>query len=417
MNLIFPPEVDYECTVCGRCCSYPWEIPLDEEDLRRIESVDWTEHRPELAGEPLVVSRKSDPEKKTLQRDGGSCVFLLEDNRCLIHRERGLEFKPRACQQFPYVFTETPAGVYAGVSFANSGIRPSEGEPLRRCEEQLRKLAVNPYHRRVVRDPVLLDPGIELSFEDALHLEEGLMDLLAPGWFNIEDDLVAGGVYLALFEEFARQRDETSTSQAEEFKEGWRRIGYRRIRDIAAKFRPSPVAQRMFLANFVMCVEAAYGEGTSGGEMLRSLLAQVAAACRIGSVKLRSLEAPLPFRSHAAVSFDAANREVTDPVRLYLRHVIFRKRLIPYCSVKMGYLLLCIYFALLRWFAQARAAVRGSSEVGPEDVPESIVTVERYFVLHTRFDQIFEHRLLQSLLARASRQKSFIAGIVRSPRG
>jgi Fe-S-cluster containining protein len=411
---IFPPDVDYECTQCGRCCSHPWEIPLDPDDIERLRSVDWAQSRAEMAGLPLVVPRKSDPQKLTLQRDGTRCVFLLEDNRCLIHRERGLGFKPRACQQFPFVFTETPAGTYVGVSFATSGVRSGQGEPLRRNETWLRQIAAKPYHRRSIRDPVMFHPGVDISFQDAHHLEAGLCDILEPGWFSLEDDLVAGGVYLDLFHEFTRQRAESGGKPGEEFKDGWRRLGYRRIRDIAAKLRASPLAQRMFLTNFIMCVEAAYGDGTSVGQMVRSVVAQAAAGLRLGSVRLRSLGAVLSLRAHSAVLFPSEDREVTDPLRLYLRHVMFRKRLIPYCGVKMGYLLLCIYFALIRWFAQARAAVRRSQSVEPEDIPESIATVERYYVLHTRFDQVFEHPLLQSLLARASAQKSFIASIVRS---
>jgi Fe-S-cluster containining protein len=413
---IVPPDVDYECTQCGRCCSHPWEIPLGEDDIARIQSVDWAQAAPGLAGQPLVVPRKSDPQKLTLQREGGRCVFLLEDNRCLIHRERGLGSKPRACQQFPFIFTQTPAGTYVGVSFATAGVRAGQGEPLRRNEEWLRQVAAKPYHRRVIRDPVLFHPGVEISFQDALHLEAGLWDILEPGWFSLEDDLVTGGVYLDLFHEFARQRAAPGGRLGEEFRDGWRRIGYRRIRDIAAKLRAAPLAQRMFLANFVMCVEAAYGEGTSVGQMVRSALAQAGAGLRLGSVRLRSLGAVLSLRAHSAVLFPADDRAVTDPLRLYLRHVVFRKRLIPFCGVKTGYLLLCVYFALVRWFAQARASVRGSPRVESEDIPESIATVERYYVLHTRFDQVFEHPLLQTLLARAATQKSFVASIVRSDR-
>ncbi|MDA1137427.1 MAG: YkgJ family cysteine cluster protein [Planctomycetota bacterium] len=414
LPIIFPEEVDYECTQCGKCCSNPWEIPLKADDIQRIRSVDWSESKPELKGQPLVVARKSSPDLMTLQRRAnGKCVFLLDDNRCLVHAERGLEFKPQACQQFPYVFTDTPKGKFVGVSFATPGIASSNSEPLRRYEERLTKLAEKPYHHRSIQDKVTFNPDHEISFDEALALEAGLLDLLEPG-FDLEDDLIAGGVYLEQFQHFLSETRGVTDQPAIAFSEGWRRIGYRRIRETASKYKPSPVAQRSFLTNFVMCVEAAYSGGSSLGGMSRAFMAQIGASLKIGSVQLQSLDAALPFAAHASVGFDSSNRRITDPIRLYLRHVIYRKRLIPYCGVKMGYMLLCIYFALIRWFAQATAAVRGSAEVEPQDIAESIETVEMYYVLHTRFDQVFENRLIQSLLNKAANQKLFLGMIVRS---
>jgi Fe-S-cluster containining protein len=414
LPIIFPEEVDYECTQCGKCCSIPWEIPLKEDDIQRIRSVDWSESKSELKGQPLIVARKSSPDLMTLQREeNGKCVFLLEDNRCLIHAERGLEYKPQACQQFPYVFTDTPKGKFVGVSFATPGIESSNSEPLRRYEERLTKLAEQPYHHRSIQDKVTFDPGHEISFDEALALEGGLLDLLEPG-FDLEDDLVAGGIYLEQFQQFLRETLGEKEQPAIDFSEGWKRIGYRRIRETAGKYKSSPVAQRSFLTNFVMCVEAAYSEGSSIRGMFRAFMAQIGASLKIGSVRLQSLDAVLAFDAHASVNFDSSDRRITDPIRLYVRHVIYRKRLIPYCGIKMGYMLLCIYFALIRWFAQAMATVRGSNEVEPQDVAESIETVERYYVLHTRFDQVFENRLIQTLLNKAANQKLFLGTIVRS---
>ncbi|MBI2191222.1 MAG: YkgJ family cysteine cluster protein [Planctomycetes bacterium] len=412
--LIFPPEVDYECTRCGRCCSHPWEIPLDAASAERIRSVDWSRFKPDLAGQPLVVPRSGKPGEMTLQRRGDSCVFLTPDQRCLVHQERGLEFKPRACQQFPYVFTETPRGIYVGVSFATRGIRSGTGTPLARHEEHLRALSAGAYHRRVIREPVVFDPDWEITFEDALALEGGLLELLRGDATSLEDDLVAGGVYLDLFGEFLRGERGRQRRPGPAFQEGWERLGYRRIREIAAKFRPSPAARRMFLTSFVMGVEAAFSPGSPAWHVARSLAAQVGSALRIGRIRLGSLQAILPLGAHSSVDFDPGNTALTDPLRLYLRHVLFRKRLIPFCGVRTGYRLLCIDFALVRWFAQARAALQGRRSVEPEDVPESIETVERYFVLHTRFDQVFEHAWLQKLLTRAARQKQFLGTMVRS---
>ena len=39
---------------------------------------------------------------------GGSCVFLDDERRCIIHATIAAEAKPRICRLFPYQFTETP---------------------------------------------------------------------------------------------------------------------------------------------------------------------------------------------------------------------------------------------------------------------------------------------------------------------
>jgi hypothetical protein len=64
------------------------------------------------------------------KRFDGRCTFLTAENQCFLHHKFGADSKPSMCLLFPYTFTDTPEGVFAGVSFASSGALFNSGKPL-----------------------------------------------------------------------------------------------------------------------------------------------------------------------------------------------------------------------------------------------------------------------------------------------
>lgn len=92
-----PVAEAWDCAGCGNCCRGSI-IPLSDEDLQKLESQDWAQH-PELRGTPTVVG--TDKHSRLAQKKDGSCVFLMEDNRCRIHAEHGADAKPTVCRLFP----------------------------------------------------------------------------------------------------------------------------------------------------------------------------------------------------------------------------------------------------------------------------------------------------------------------------
>src|SRR5262245_19340458 len=90
----------WDCHQCGACCRGSL-VPLSAEEVARLRSERWHE-RPDLQNTPVYV-RESwlGHDYHLAQRADGSCVFLLPDGLCRIHKELGIEAKPLVCQMFP----------------------------------------------------------------------------------------------------------------------------------------------------------------------------------------------------------------------------------------------------------------------------------------------------------------------------
>ena len=90
----------WDCHQCGVCCRGS-VVPLSADDLARLEAQKWRE-QPDLKDTPVVV-RESwlGHEYRLAHRDDGSCVFLMPDGLCRIHKELGFDAKPLVCRMFP----------------------------------------------------------------------------------------------------------------------------------------------------------------------------------------------------------------------------------------------------------------------------------------------------------------------------
>jgi Fe-S-cluster containining protein len=86
----------FKCIGCGACCRIPNGIVrVGEDEISRIAGFLGM-------GESEFISNETDvaPDRKGLilkSREDGSCVYLSEDNRCMIHN-----VKPDKCRSFPY---------------------------------------------------------------------------------------------------------------------------------------------------------------------------------------------------------------------------------------------------------------------------------------------------------------------------
>lgn len=90
----------WDCASCGNCCRGSI-IPLSEDDLARLNAQRWDECSDFDGVQTVVRSGWFGKRPQLGQRADGSCVFLMEDNRCRIHAEHGAEAKPLVCQMYP----------------------------------------------------------------------------------------------------------------------------------------------------------------------------------------------------------------------------------------------------------------------------------------------------------------------------
>ena len=111
----------HSCTGCGACCTGTDLGPLSDEDVARIEAIDWSPHLdPEVKPEDWVieVEMQSGEVARLLGRRDDRCVFLRPDNKCTIHAVAGADQKPLMCRQFPHFFVREPESPSIHVGFS-----------------------------------------------------------------------------------------------------------------------------------------------------------------------------------------------------------------------------------------------------------------------------------------------------------
>ena len=204
MKIVFNSEVlvlqKYSCVRCGRGCR-SFLVPVRAEERKAIEGLrDW---RSELGEQVLFVrSRAAGKYGYGLaKRADGSCVFLDDDNLCVIHKLHGLKAKPVACQLFPFVFTPMGGDLRVGLRFDCTGVCQNNGAKLTTNMADLRRLAdeiVPPGGGEVGPPPVR--QGVKVSVERFDAINEAMLQIVSSnavpmvqrlGWLRLFVDHLA----------------------------------------------------------------------------------------------------------------------------------------------------------------------------------------------------------------------------------
>ena len=126
---ILPVVERWDCHQCGNCCRGSL-VPLSAEDLARIQAQNW-EQQPDLAGTPVVVRQSwRGHDYRLAQRPDGSCVFLLPDGQCRVHKEFGAEAKPLVCRMFPLQIVPRDNVAYLTIRRACPSAAADKGRPV-----------------------------------------------------------------------------------------------------------------------------------------------------------------------------------------------------------------------------------------------------------------------------------------------
>ncbi|MBN2210566.1 MAG: YkgJ family cysteine cluster protein [Sedimentisphaerales bacterium] len=168
----------YTCQCCGRGCR-TFLVPVRPEERRAIEAL--TDWRKRLGvGELFVKHRSAGPAGYGLAKwTDGRCVFLDDDNLCIIHKLHGFEAKPLACRLFPFVFTPLGDTLRVGLRFDCPGVCESAGQPL---TQYLREL--NRFSRQIApagvkqAPPPKLTPKCSVSLKRFDAVNETLLQII-----------------------------------------------------------------------------------------------------------------------------------------------------------------------------------------------------------------------------------------------
>jgi Fe-S-cluster containining protein len=429
-RFLLPPDLDFECTQCGRCCRDEWEIRVDARSAETLGKRDWSAVDPALAGIvpferrllPLAPAAGDDELPYTIARKTcGSCVFLTGNNLCGIHKELGLERKPQVCQQFPFLFAETPEGVSVGLSHYCPGVRKREGALSPPLESQLAEL--RRLHGRALRvarsgDRVLADDGLPLDWADYTAVEALLGELLATREVDPALALGACVTTAAMLVDFlavkSAGKDEPPLGAARDFVTGWRRLGLGRTFEIARRQRPSPRAGRLLLRQFLALVDEAEAPGSAPGRALAGAVAFLKELAGRGTLRCAPLGAVVSVGAVRAVALDWDEAAQVEPLRRYAEHALFRRRLLPVLGVRTGLALLVLHVSAARFLARASAALEGRSRAEERHVVQAIQLVEKHYATHTRLDEAFARGPARALFRRIAARPAYALALLRA---
>lgn len=420
-----PPDINYACLQCGRGCELFDEVEADAETRARWETTDVERLLPSDVPKQAHIESPWTPGKRIMpKRDrqgaGHPCVFLRGDKLCSIHCEYGLETKPKVCRSFPYRFVETPAGVYAGVTFACTAVLQNHGPAVSSQEGELRETFAFTPSRSTAPEEIMLAPQLPITWTQYTAIEHDLSELMNAA-SDVGIGLVAQSGYLNLLSQFlheARTEAGAEIGGAPEANETPLRVfragmsqpangrAWDRILRIAEKPRNAAVLRRVCLG-YALAVRKQH-ESRLGkfGAMASVMMSYFRHALGRGWIELPYGLGKVAYRSIENIRLDPTKPEHDELLRRFFVHCIFRKDLLLADDVKFGHSLMLMRYGLLQWISAALAVQAGRTEILMEDLTEALRIVEAQYGTHySAFGLMFSghpklHDLMQSMFAR-----------------
>jgi Fe-S-cluster containining protein len=378
----------YHCHSCGRCCRR-WKIPVDADRVQRLRRHDWTRY-----GIPDPFVRSADG--YFLRMVGDRCVFLDDNQKCRIHSDLSYEEKPAACRAFPLHLATINGVTAARLSFYCPAVCANDGILLSRQSRWL-TTTLREAGDIVRREPLTLDGTTPVSWSDQASIERRLLSLLQNTDLSMADRLCAGTGFL---------RRLTTHSTAV------------RSRSIAAFCAETPDLPELLR-------EGRLGGSRSEGRTVLSLfLGQdtVSGALRhrmgqffnvrlagMGLVPLSSgsMRARARFSQIQRLAFSPSLEAAGLIDRYILSKIQSGRYLMGNASIRSGWQLLGVGFAILSLLARLRATANARSGCSDEDVEMAVQSTDLLVFEHARIVQspvlgTFIDRMLNSEALTAS---------------
>jgi lysine-N-methylase len=195
----------WDCHQCGVCCRGS-VVPLSADDVARLKAQKWNE-QPEFRDQPVVL-RESwlGHEHRLAHRADGSCVFLLPDGLCRIHKEHGFEAKPLVCRMFPLQIVPRDNVAYVTIRRACPSAAADRGRPVAEQLDLVRQLARERHLADAAPHPPPIKPGERRPWPVARRLLGAVERLLTDERFPPVRRIVHSLILCRLLEQARTRR-------------------------------------------------------------------------------------------------------------------------------------------------------------------------------------------------------------------
>ena len=396
-EILIEPGSRFQCVPdCGFCCGF-WDISIDKQRKDALLRKDWVQ---EMAR--ALEARKHQPlfkiigQDEIIQRQNGTCSFINERKLCSIHAVEGYDAKPLGCQQYPYIYYQTPRGLEVLLDHSCPEVIQNLGDPV----------TIEEVERRLPREYVLtiapafpLDSKTSLDWQGYAEMEDSFLKVLGFDLSYEEKILCLDQIV----KDLSLRLSGRTTSKGEAVKEALTSIQAGELEKILSKIKaPSPnhSKRELYLAILIQCVEASYArrineKRVSSGNMVMNILKQWKS---IGEKSFEVFKFRVNYRKMKDVGFYAQVETFRKVVDRYLRYLVRTLVSTGRMPISKRLAIIAANFSLVKWFSRAYAASNGRAQVTLEDVVFAIKVVEKFM----------SNRLFNELAL----QRHFIAHII-----
>jgi len=396
-----PKGIAFTCHNSGVCCRVFDSIPVNDSSQMAIAAIDKSMLNARAGNpaelEPVITSPERDeaPRLARKQHNGcQSCALLTEDNLCAVHALAGEAAKPRACQDFPWRYVETPGGVYVGLSFVCPSVRQNRGQLLEEQSAQIQERYTRSASIREAVSSLQLNLRRSITWNDYLAIESALRELLALTDEPLPLRLQACCHLPGFIDSVLGESGTVQRLHIRQIIDAMRSNGFSHLMQVVRKsagHRQSPRPRRMFLgmlASFANSLQRRQNAGRL--ETVAAVMHQYfRCAVGLGGMKLRppGITLSLPQLDKALLP---ENGPVASQITRYIDHCLSRKDLVLSGDINHRMRLLAVNAALVGWYAAAYAKQSGGTDTEPQHWDDAIGAVERLYGFHSTFYQFFE---------------------------
>ena len=375
--VVLPQSARYSCHQCGNCCSR-YTVRIDKATHERLAAVDWSQYGERFKGRtlfiPLDAAKAEGSYSHELARIGARCIFLEDDNRCVIHSVMGAHAKPLMCRKFPYNFVCTPDGVNVSLDLFCPSALGQKGEPIENHQSEIHGLLTEVSEVATLSPEIPLFLDQTLNWRDYVEVENALLALMLREDATMEARLIAG-TSLILRVCQAQLKAKTESQPAPPVAQTLGELNTEELLAKAAKTPAAPLVHRLYLGVTLAAFESVAADVR--GEKSLGFGARVRLLRGSGRVKLWTLNGQdVSLNELNKIPFDATQTEIHALLQRWLISKLESRTVVPLTTLVRSWHHFIGHFIWARWFSRAMASLRGSRVVERDDLFEGIQLTE-----------------------------------------